>query len=182
MDSSLFQSFVVSVALVSDEGCPLNIHETHLKYGIHKRAFISGVQSHIGLTSFGDEQWHGSVSWINPFLPILFLGHDVCTGIEILMRTVWYLGCIDTWVAVQKEGTGTCEGFGHCRIGARMWAVRVVLTSGWWLWLSYCLSIVMCEEGSRMRHRVWNTSIFEWSLCQRCEWPLRARIDLELRV
>jgi hypothetical protein len=29
------------------------------------------------LTSFGDEQQCGSVSWINPFLPILLLGHDV---------------------------------------------------------------------------------------------------------
>ena len=28
------------------------------------------------LTSFGDEQQHGSVSWINPFLPNLLLGHD----------------------------------------------------------------------------------------------------------
>jgi hypothetical protein len=29
------------------------------------------------LTSFGDEQHCGSVSWINPFLPNLILGHDV---------------------------------------------------------------------------------------------------------
>jgi hypothetical protein len=29
------------------------------------------------LTSFGDEQQHGSVSWINSFLPNLLLGHDV---------------------------------------------------------------------------------------------------------
>jgi hypothetical protein len=29
------------------------------------------------LTSFGDEQQCGSVSWINPFLPNLLLGHDV---------------------------------------------------------------------------------------------------------
>jgi hypothetical protein len=28
------------------------------------------------LTSFGDEQQHGSVSWINPVLPNLLLGHD----------------------------------------------------------------------------------------------------------
>ena len=28
------------------------------------------------LTSFGEEQQCGSVSWINPFLPNLFLGHD----------------------------------------------------------------------------------------------------------
>jgi hypothetical protein len=36
------------------------------------------------LTSFGDEQHYGSVSWINPFLPNLLLGHDVCGGIETL--------------------------------------------------------------------------------------------------
>jgi hypothetical protein len=29
------------------------------------------------LTSFGDEEQCGSVSWINPFLPSLLLGHDV---------------------------------------------------------------------------------------------------------
>ena len=29
------------------------------------------------LTSFGDEQQRGNVSWINPFLPKLLLGHDV---------------------------------------------------------------------------------------------------------
>jgi hypothetical protein len=28
-----------------------------------------------------------SVSWINPFLPSLLLGHDVCEGIEILTKT-----------------------------------------------------------------------------------------------
>jgi hypothetical protein len=40
------------------------------------------------LTSFGDEQQHGSVSRINPFLPNLLLGHDVCAGIETLTKTV----------------------------------------------------------------------------------------------
>jgi hypothetical protein len=39
------------------------------------------------LTSFGDEQQYGSVSWINPFLPKLLLGHDVCAGIETLTKT-----------------------------------------------------------------------------------------------
>jgi hypothetical protein len=39
------------------------------------------------LTSFGDEQHYGSVSWINPFLPTLLLGHDICSGIEILTKT-----------------------------------------------------------------------------------------------
>ena len=28
-----------------------------------------------------------SVSWINPFLPNLLLGHDVCAGIETLTKT-----------------------------------------------------------------------------------------------
>jgi hypothetical protein len=36
------------------------------------------------LTSFGDEQQYGSVSWINPFLPNLLLGHGVCAGIETI--------------------------------------------------------------------------------------------------
>jgi hypothetical protein len=38
-------------------------------------------------TSFGDEKQCGSVSWINPFLPKLLLGHDVCTGIKTLTKT-----------------------------------------------------------------------------------------------
>jgi hypothetical protein len=39
------------------------------------------------LTFFGDEQQCGSVSRINPFLPNLLLGHDVCAGIETLTKT-----------------------------------------------------------------------------------------------
>jgi hypothetical protein len=39
------------------------------------------------LTSFGDEQQYGSVSRINPFLPNLLLGHDVCAGTETLTKT-----------------------------------------------------------------------------------------------
>jgi hypothetical protein len=35
----------------------------------------------------GDEQQYGSVSQINPFLLNLFLGHDVCAGIETLTKT-----------------------------------------------------------------------------------------------
>ena len=38
----------------------------------------------------GDEQQYGSVSLINPFLPNLLLGHDVCAGIETLTKTNWY--------------------------------------------------------------------------------------------
>ena len=37
----------------------------------------------------GDEQQHGSVSRINPFLPNLLFGHDVCAGIETLTKTPW---------------------------------------------------------------------------------------------
>jgi hypothetical protein len=40
------------------------------------------------LTLFNDEQQCGSVSWINPFLPNLLLGHDVCAGIEALTKTL----------------------------------------------------------------------------------------------
>jgi hypothetical protein len=36
----------------------------------------------------GDEQQYGSVSRINPFLPNLLLGHDVCAGIETLTKTI----------------------------------------------------------------------------------------------
>jgi hypothetical protein len=35
----------------------------------------------------GDEQQYGSVSQINPFLPNLLLGHDVCAGLETLTKT-----------------------------------------------------------------------------------------------
>ena len=34
-----------------------------------------------------DEQQYGSVSRINPFLPNLLLGHDVCARIETLTKT-----------------------------------------------------------------------------------------------
>jgi hypothetical protein len=43
------------------------------------------------LTSFGDEQQYGSVNWLNPFLPNLLLGHDVCAGIETLTKTLTYI-------------------------------------------------------------------------------------------
>jgi hypothetical protein len=36
----------------------------------------------------GDEQQYGSVSQINPFLPNLLLGHDVCAGIETLTKII----------------------------------------------------------------------------------------------
>ena len=53
------------------------------------------------LTSFGDEQQYGSVSRINPFLPNLLLGHDVCAGIETLTKTTSYISLcnngIKTW-------------------------------------------------------------------------------------
>jgi hypothetical protein len=39
-------------------------------------------------SSFGDQQQYGNVSRINPFLPNLLLGHDVCAGIETLTKTV----------------------------------------------------------------------------------------------
>jgi hypothetical protein len=35
----------------------------------------------------GDEQQCGTVSQINPVLPNLLLGHDVCAGIETLTKT-----------------------------------------------------------------------------------------------
>ena len=35
----------------------------------------------------GDEQQYGSVSQINPYLPNLLLGHDVCAWIETLTKT-----------------------------------------------------------------------------------------------
>jgi hypothetical protein len=38
--------------------------------------------------SFGDQQQYGNVSRINPFLPNLLLGHDVCAGIETLTKAV----------------------------------------------------------------------------------------------
>jgi hypothetical protein len=38
----------------------------------------------------GDEQQYGSVSQINPFLPNLLLGHDVCAGVETLRQSGWF--------------------------------------------------------------------------------------------
>ena len=40
----------------------------------------------VPVLTFGDEQQFGSISWINPFLPNLLLGHD-CAGIETLTKT-----------------------------------------------------------------------------------------------
>jgi hypothetical protein len=48
---------------------------------------LSDLLELLVLTSFGDEQQYGSVSRINPFLPNLLLGHDVCAGIETLTKT-----------------------------------------------------------------------------------------------
>jgi hypothetical protein len=42
------------------------------------------------LTSSGDEGQCRSVSSINPFLPNLLLGHDVCAGIQTLTKTLGY--------------------------------------------------------------------------------------------
>jgi hypothetical protein len=39
----------------------------------------------------GDEQQYGSVSRINPFLPNLLLGYNVCAGIETLTKTEFIL-------------------------------------------------------------------------------------------
>jgi hypothetical protein len=68
------------------------------------------------LNSFNDEQWYGSVSQINPFLPSSLLGHGVSflTAIETLTKTLslkicyqWYLwkwfkticsGQLSTWL------------------------------------------------------------------------------------
>jgi hypothetical protein len=72
------------------------------------------------LTSFGDEQQHESVSWINPFLPDLFLGHDVFVGIEILTKKISL--CIYVWVfnfiyqCVYFKGN-ILYGFNYCSSG-----------------------------------------------------------------
>jgi hypothetical protein len=43
------------------------------------------------LTFFSDEQQCGNVSWINPFLSNLLLGHDVCAGIKTPTKTPGHL-------------------------------------------------------------------------------------------
>jgi hypothetical protein len=43
------------------------------------------------LTSFGDQQYCESVSWINPFFPNLLFGYDVCAGIETLTKAGAYI-------------------------------------------------------------------------------------------
>jgi hypothetical protein len=42
-----------------------------------------------------DEQQYGSVSRINPFLPNLLLGYDVCAGIETLTMTAPIDSCFE---------------------------------------------------------------------------------------
>jgi hypothetical protein len=58
------------------------------------------------LTSFGDQQQCGNVSWINPFFPNLLLGHDVCAGIETLTRTrrVWWTQVFSLLKGKYKSG------------------------------------------------------------------------------
>jgi hypothetical protein len=66
------------------------------------------------LTSFGDEQQYGCIGWINPFLPNLLLGHDVCAGIETLTKTpglkgssvgdCWMDGWMDGWMKEGRDG------------------------------------------------------------------------------
>jgi hypothetical protein len=55
------------------------------------------------------EQQYGRVSRINSFLPNLFLGHDVCAGIETLTKTVGMFDSVGypiTW-EVEAEGSGS---------------------------------------------------------------------------
>jgi hypothetical protein len=52
---------------------------------------------------FGDEQQHGSVSQINPFLPNLLLGRDVCAGIENLTKTVTVSGEMQLWLVMPMK-------------------------------------------------------------------------------
>jgi hypothetical protein len=100
------------------------------------------------LTSFGDEQQCGNVSWINPFLPSLFLGHDVCEGIETLTKTDWTetkgldpiaptpplphqsgVGCARESVGA----SGLCWGWGTVPCGAEghLWADYNLYPRGW---------------------------------------------------
>ena len=60
----------------------------------------------------GDEQQYGSVSRINPFLPNLLLGHDVCAGIETLTKTNWYQEWgipVTTWPCFGEDCGRTLE-------------------------------------------------------------------------
>jgi hypothetical protein len=67
------------------------------------------------LTSFGDEQQHGSVSPINPFLPNLLLGHDVCTGIEPLTKTGMRDRDLLPWLCQLSWKSSACGDFrGAC--------------------------------------------------------------------
>jgi hypothetical protein len=62
----------------------------------------------------GDEQQYGSVSRINPFLPNLLLGHDVCAGIETLTKTDTHSQTVDrTWRLVWKNRSKDCDPKGE---------------------------------------------------------------------
>jgi hypothetical protein len=50
----------------------------------------------------GDEQQYGSVSQINPFLPNLLLGHDVCAGIETLTKTLTLKVLASNWFLIYQ--------------------------------------------------------------------------------
>ena len=51
------------------------------------------------LTSFGDEQQCGSVSWINPFLLNLLLGHDVfCRNTKLDWDSTWETQLSSLWL------------------------------------------------------------------------------------
>jgi hypothetical protein len=62
------------------------------------------------LIAFDDEQQCGSISWINPFLPNLFLGHDVCAGIETLTKTASKL---ETKTQKPQKWVTLCLGDSH---------------------------------------------------------------------
>jgi hypothetical protein len=70
------------------------------------------------LTSLGDQQQCGSVSWINPFLPNLLLGHDVCAAIEILTKTVIFLVC---WIS---RSTGLSWVWWLSPVISKFWRMR----------------------------------------------------------
>jgi hypothetical protein len=59
------------------------------------------------LTSFGDKQQYRSVSWINPFLPNLLLGHDVCAVIETLKIDTSTMSIpVTTWLSLKRTVKG----------------------------------------------------------------------------
>ena len=78
------------------------------------------------LTSFGDKQQHGSVSWINPFFPNLLLVHGICAGIETLTKTLWKAKQYMHIVSKEQWGRANLNAQCSVLLSIALWVILIL--------------------------------------------------------